>query len=428
MHSVAILCLVLLVGIRYPGVLLAGIFFTFYSELISGLQDVTTAYAIASIAAVLLHPTISGPIRLQVTAIDLSFAAFAIYHATSALWAPDTMLGAKEAVRFLTSSVAVYLLAKLIFSTNEPDRRFLEFAIALCALGTIMPALLNQIGSTVFGRFRLDDDPTGNIAVGLTQSLVVTALAAVTLVPAALKGHKLLVALPLAALVSAFPFLFSTGTRGGFLGLSVGLAVLALSLRGGAVFLLLVASVAMVPLSAGWLLDLVNSTESAARIFAFDTYIDPNNASIADRLELFASAIDIFADQPLFGIGMGGVTLAAGGYPHNFFLEVAAGSGLLGVALATSVAIFSIASVIRYRMASIPFWGPFLIAILISGFAQQQVSFSLVTGKPLYLIGIISGLAAAAVPPVRMPSHEARQTLSSKIDVRKRQPQQPPPV
>jgi len=408
--GLAAVAAMLVAGVRFPGALLAGLFYGFYAEILADVEDVTTFYTLAAVTIAALRAK-----YYRVTALDITFGAFVIYHAGSAIWLPNTMFGTKAALTFATSAGAVYLLSKLIFATDRITDRFVEFAVALCVLGIVMPPLFNQIGGVEFGRFKLDFENT-NVAVGLVQSLTITITAAIALAPVAWRCYKPTVLLPIASLFSAAPFLFSTGTRSALIGLCVGLSILILPRLRPLPFLAGSAAIlSALPLIVIWASRNPPDPEGAlARILALDTYLNPNHASVAARLEQFQVAWRIFADNPVLGPGIGGFTTTspgAGGYPHNFFLELASNSGVVGLTLAIATIACAVTTGLRYRVASIPDWGWFLLAILVSGFAIQQVSFSLPMGKPLYLIGILSGLFSGSTES----SSRSRRAIGSSL-------------
>jgi O-antigen ligase len=65
--------------------------------------------------------------------------------------------------------------------------------------------------------------------------------------------------------------------------------------------------------------------------------------SVARRADLFRTALRLFVDHPVIGIGTSGYETAAGyEYPHNLVLHVASEFGLLGLALLGALGIYAL--------------------------------------------------------------------------------------
>jgi O-antigen ligase len=132
--------------------------------------------------------------------------------------------------------------------------------------------------------------------------------------------------------------ILKTGSRGGFLALSLGLGILALGL--GAARALRFTLIAAVVAAAAWP---VAPPQFRDRIITLNSLEeDYNLTSISGRKAVAKRGMTYFARNPVFGVGLGNFTFADGRYlkeagiqtkwmaPHNTYVQVLADLGLVG--------------------------------------------------------------------------------------------------
>jgi len=195
----------------------------------------------------------------------------------------------------------------------------------LCALALLALALRRPAGLYAFAHGR---------AVGIFENpneLALYALAVCTIAAAAIFAHYRGRTLAIATFVLGFVALIATGSRSGEAAFAIGAVALAIMLRGRRTKLQLAALVVLVALGIGIGL-------------AFDSRHNPGENDT--RLAAWSAGVRTVALFPLTGVGIGGYYCvypfvrspdAPGpgdpiAYdPHNFYLSVAAETGLLGL-------------------------------------------------------------------------------------------------
>ena len=107
-------------------------------------------------------------------------------------------------------------------------------------------------------------------------------------------------------------------------------------------------------------------TQTLLRLMVLFTQ-EGGGASAGQRLENYRSSIDIWAEAPITGHGIGSWSIMAGfgdtrNYPHNIVLEVLSEGGLVGMLLLALVVAVGVGHAARRRLHLTP---PGLIAIML---------------------------------------------------------------
>ncbi|MGA3038442.1 MAG: O-antigen ligase family protein [Vulcanimicrobiaceae bacterium] len=210
-------------------------------------------------------------------------------------------------------------------SWNQMLAAWLWTGSALCVLALVALVLRKPANLYAFAHGR---------AVGIFENpneLALYALAVCTIAAAAMLAHYRGRALAIVTFAVAFTALIATGSRSGEAAFAIGVVALTIMLRGGRTKLQLAAVVAIV--AVGISLGLV-----------FDSRHNPGENDT--RLAAWSAGVRTVALFPLTGVGIGGFYRvypfvrspdAPGpgdpiAYdPHNFYLSVAAETGLLGL-------------------------------------------------------------------------------------------------
>jgi O-antigen ligase len=120
-----------------------------------------------------------------------------------------------------------------------------------------------------------------------------------------------------------------------------------------------------------------------------------------ERLEKYSTAITLFKQNPLLGVGTNGYELLTEfGYPHNIFLEIAVENGLLGLIAFGCFLMFVSRQGFRYVKFHLPKLnkqmqgaGLIVIVITISLLIEKQFSFALDMNKDLFtFLGLVVNL------------------------------------
>ncbi|WP_454747187.1 O-antigen ligase family protein [Ciceribacter selenitireducens] len=395
--SPAILVLCMLLSSRYKGFGIAGVFYCYTTEILTGFDFITPVFMVMQIALNANRRSISSIIRLSL--IDVSVCFFLVYVLLSAFWSTDQGFAILEATRVISVCGLFYLQCRLAIANVGPERIAWQTAIAFCSLGfafaivTISAAPRDLVGSRlVIGE---------GSAVGLAQPLPYVLFSAVYLVASGVRKwtNSALPAILTLAVVGYYAQM--NGTRGVLVAFAAGflsyftLFILrsrpAKSLISaiGAFYIALI--VFVVFLSFG---DL----GSESRLLNFSSYGSAGDASSIERIYRFAAAKKLFWEWPVFGSGAGGYNLhTIFDYPHNLFLEVAADFGLVGVLLILFIILSVGICFFRYGMLHVS-GAPFFLTLFVIAFVHQQVSFSLSSGKAIFVIGILAGISSALQP------------------------------
>lgn len=379
MISAAIILTVAAMGLRWPGLFVAAVFFGFPAGVFSGMSWITTAITLLGIAT-MLAGYLTRRQRLTFSAMDFTFVLFVGLTLLSATWSPANPV-MPHVTSFTITIVALYLLIRLVFSFQDPDRRLTELMVGLMGLGLVFGMNVILSADRTAARFSLEGKE--NIAVGLTQALETACIVACAYALSA-RGPVRLLSLPVIAATGYA--LVVTGTRGALLTVVAGVAFYLVRAWGlgrlsAAVFLgtpvvLLLATLFVDPARLMGLSDI--------RVFNFASYGSTEDASSAIRLYGYLQAWDVFVDQPFFGAGLGGFyALTSIGYPHNIELELLTNTGLVGLALVLVLIGLTVSAMMDPQFCTLP--RLCFLALIFAAFCHHQISFSLPSGKALFL-------------------------------------------
>ncbi|MBL1262366.1 O-antigen ligase family protein [Candidatus Methylomicrobium oryzae] len=390
MLSISILILTLIAGIKYPGVLLSGLYFGYTVSAISEVPGVTSVYALCAVS-VLAFKHVRERSRIALNKLDVAFLLFLIWHSASVIWVEYPNAEVEFAVDFLLPAISVYASSRLLASLPLPEIRILEVIYGFCLIGAVISYLVVAQGDMIYGRLRINSASV----VGLSQPLPYVILSAIALLLGQRKHTLYTLALSAAAIILAGYLTFLTGTRGALIAVAAGYMALTyisagctmrrLKLRSTA--LVMVALILFISFDLG-----ISEDGTLSRIFNFQSYGSSEDTSSQERLELYLIAYELFMDSPLIGSGLGAFSFQSYyPYPHNIWLEIAAASGVVGLVL-FAIVIILVFRRIRYTGLLMLGWqGPTLVALIIAGFIHHQVSFDLSQAKSLFTIGFIAG-------------------------------------
>ena len=303
------------------------------------LRQVLTA---ALLAVWIVHKALSGDWRMRGGPFGWAVAAFLGLFFTIA--AVDAAAGRDEALRESATVVHALLFFPLADLASRPqgvDRLVRSFLVSVVAVGLFQLAITGIVSLGIVSEHRIYDPV--NLSLGSPARLasffvrifllgsfffpvallllVAARWAGVALVSRLFDGLTLL--LVLVALVLGF-------TRGFWLGTVCGLAVLTPLLRraarGRVLAGALVAAV-LVPLAltAAW--EARGVQLLVARLVSI---ADPDNVSVAYRLQLYPRLVERIAERPLLGYGFG-VPVEVQVYFENSFLYYLVKTGFLGL-------------------------------------------------------------------------------------------------
>ena len=318
---------ILLFLLRHPEITLALFLFSYVvegGELVPGPLDLTAIFLLISLAGFLLPAVKGKPIRFSLKPSDLWLFMFLMVLFGGSYLVPHPQEGVTKAALFTVAVFLPYVMARLFFKTYEQIRVFL---ITILSLAVGIAVLLITMSMSPFyrgGRLQFleaNPIPTGTLlAVGLV-------IAAIGLISGSLKFGKSK-AFHIAAILLCLYGIFLSGVRGPLISAIVGLAFYFLIVVTHRPWVLAVVSVVTILL----LVTFNYWYPHVPNIGGYSVHAITQGLSIQERLERYRVAAELFAENPLMGVGTDGYAQLTGlGYPHNIFLEVGSENGLIGL-------------------------------------------------------------------------------------------------
>jgi O-antigen ligase len=344
-----------------------------------------------------------------------SFGALAAVTAVSYLYSPAPSYGWDKLTRFLVIS-GILFVAPLVLIRKTDDLRHFTLAMLICAILLSLKLLYGINDASLF-------DPTGHTLtsesrevtqIGAGQAVGFALLWLLFCTHYSLRRLSLLISVPLlcAALIASVargpilffvavlvPFLCLRGVRAAVTATNVWLPVL----LGGL-------------LAFAGSLDWLQQQESAQAKFAtkraeIEEVLRGSSTptyTAGRRLTLYRWALEMFAEKPLAGWGLGGWSYYAldrdiPAYPHNLVLEIAAEEGVLGLAALGSL-LLTVSLALRRIWRSSPDLS-FIAPVFAFSLLATMTSGDINVNRPLWLwCGMIFALAGI----VRRRVHERK--------------------
>jgi O-antigen ligase len=320
---------------------------TFKSELAALFRtelDVTLVLAAVLALAIAVRVPLRGWEGVVPTkGLSLPFAALASVLLVSALLHPDSSYGWAKTFRFAGLTGLAVLAGYAVVADEARLTRFL-----LCAVGMgifmVLAGRVTSAGLTAFGATHI---ATGRLlGLGLLGSLYL-------LLRKRNRLGRVVLVVALGAL--GYGFLYS-GSRGSLVALAVSLVVVgaaSFGFRRGRRWVAAAGAVLAVAAACITFLFPAAAETMNGRVAA--VLEDAGSVgSAAGRVERAQDALELFRQQPVFGVGVGGFDLARGygdglrgDYPHNIVLEVACELGVLGLALFLALVVPALAGAVR---------------------------------------------------------------------------------
>jgi len=379
----------LLIGWRYPGMLVAAAFYGFTVGAIGGTPQATTIFVSLAVAMLMLK-SLRPAMIFTVTPIDITFLLFVGWCCLSATWQPNGNQAVATSFGFASSTISIFLLFRVLGGLGDFGRRIVEMTVGFCLFGIVLTPLAFEAGVYAYGRLFIGNSPP----VGLSQPIPYVALSALALVVSVRRNRLATIALAVAALSAAVAMGAATGVRGALLATGAGVGAF-LAVSGGVRSrFYTVLTLLGIGLLALLLVDQMTEIEHGLldRLLDFGRYGSTQDLSSLARYDRYRFAWYAFEHNPVAGVGIGGFTALSGyEYPHNLFLEVASKTGIVGLTL-LGATLLATAARARMLLATEERWKAALfVALLVAAFVHQQFSFELAQGKGLFLIGLLAG-------------------------------------
>ncbi len=414
-----LLCLASLVaGIFYPGVLIAGCLFTYQAASLSGVDGLTIVYSGAASAIAVGHFLKAKP-KISLNFLDASFLLFILVVMSSTLYAVDKAAAMAADLKLAMSALTMYVVGRLIVVSSPSRPLAAQIITGTLVLGAAFSFVIYQHASAEYwSRLKVGEGS----AVGLAQPLPYVLVCAVLAVVSTIGARKYL--LTLGAFVAGAVVLYISilsGTRGIFVAAVAGVAVVGFvgwrQARWGRLIGLGVIALVVVVAVAPRIEATKRLTYGVDRLIGnFGSSGVVVDSSAQQRIVKQQAALELIDQKTRLGTGIGGYDyLTHEEYPHNLFLEVMTETGLLGLFF---LLVYLWALFRRQATAAMidPPLGLTLLALTVTAFVHQQLSFALFMAKPLFLLtGLTAGaMGAFAVRRSRQPPPPRRRPTRSK--------------
>ncbi len=336
-----------------------------------------------------------------------SFGALAAVTAVSYLYSPAPTYGWDKLTRFLVIS-GILFLAPLVLIKKTDDVRHFTLAMLACAVLLGIKLLLGVTDASLFApaAYPFSSEGRDVTQIGAGQLAGIALLWLLFCPYYNLRRFCLMVSVPLlcAALIASvargpilffvavlFPFMFVRRIRAAVTSTKVWLPLL---LFGVLAFVGSLYWLQQQDAAQGKLRTKTAEIEEVLSGSSTPTY------TAGRRLTLYRWALEMFAEKPLTGWGLGGWSYYVfdrdmPAYPHNLILEIAAEEGVMGVA-ALGTLLFTVFFAMRRLWRSSPDLS-FIAPVFVFSFLATMTSGDINANRPLWLwCGVSFALAGIA--------------------------------
>lgn len=321
--------------------------------------------------------------------------------AATSLWSPSTSYLATKLPLVVVTPTVLFLSGFMISSSGGA----VDIGKSVIGFGLVILLGIWIFGAETIVGFQVGlDDEFGGRYQSISRVLAVAVIACFTFFASNSSGWKRAFLLATSVML-ALQILYSGG-RVGFLILFITIPIVTASLLRGRNMLLALALWIALSLLFVYVLDLRAIAEmiwptqmplTIDRILMEFGDTSATQFQALQRNNLWLAAIEIWQENPLLGVGLAGFPIHAGFgdslgvYPHNIVLELAAETGLLGLALFVS---FSLYCIFRGNFEGVPRIDRLVaIGVLASGLAISSVISDFGLQRELFIgLGLISGL------------------------------------
>jgi O-antigen ligase len=270
------------------------------------------------------HPALSSGARLYFSSVVLLH----LYLAFTALWTPRLMEDSRSASNS-SEVLGALLLAATMFLVSSLFRLETAGKVHLLLLLLVITAIAYAFGG-ISGRWIGDDERMSAFGGGANVFVRIVGMGVFGSLYFWLRMRRVAWLIPVPLLISSAVL---SGSRGGVLALALSLALffiigfrkMAAMSRGVAAASVLLMILVSVPFFSGRVLPVWQQRFIEQ---SFEDHYD------SDRLVLFSQAVEIFSNNPVWGVGLDGfrrLNDAGGDYSHNLFLQVSAEGGIVGL-------------------------------------------------------------------------------------------------
>jgi O-antigen ligase len=315
--------------------------------------------------------------------------------------APDPQYGFMKAGRFFMAVFVPYVLTRVFMKRYDQLKRFLVAILGIASGVAIALIALSALQKSSGRMYFLEANPIP-VAVLFSVGLIVAIIGALEHLWGDSKLGKVYSIIIIPVLLYG---LLLTASRGPLIALAIGL-VSYYVFRGQSIWrvnlrLALTSTVIIIAITFGSTIWNLFQITTIPNIYYYNPEFVLRGLPTLERLEKYSTAITLFKQNPLLGVGTNGYELLTEfGYPHNIFLEIAVENGLLGLIAFGCFLMFVSRQGFRYVKFHLPKLnkqmqgaGLIVIVITISLLIEKQFSFALDMNKDLFtFLGLVVNL------------------------------------
>jgi O-antigen ligase len=352
-------------------------------------------------AGFLLPITLGRKTYFKLNASDLSLWLFVMILFIGSYLAPDPQYGFMKAGRFFMAVFVPYVLTRVFMKRYDQLKRFLVAILGIASGVAIALIALSALQKSSGRMYFLEANPIP-VAVLFSVGLIVAIIGALEHLWGDSKLGKVYSIIIIPVLLYG---LLLTASRGPLIALAIGL-VSYYVFRGQSIWrvnlrLALTSTVIIIAITFGSTIWNLFQITTIPNIYYYNPEFVLRGLPTLERLEKYSTAITLFKQNPLLGVGTNGYELLTEfGYPHNIFLEIAVENGLLGLIAFGCFLMFVSRQGFRYVKFHLPKLnkqmqgaGLIVIVITISLLIEKQFSFALDMNKDLFtFLGLVVNL------------------------------------
>jgi len=374
-----------------------------------GYFNLTAILLIITALGFILPLAIGKKIYFTFRKADIWLLLFVIVLFTGCFFSTNSQEGFIKAIRFILIVFFPYIIARVFLKTDEQIRLFIKTFFVTAILISILLIIISFFGEYSGGRIDFLNVNQIPLATLLAMGLVITVIGATSNVNIFFNCQW---SKPF-CVVMIFPFLYSlflVGCRGPLISAILGLFFYYLLIFKKRLKITIAIGIILLFVMIIWISnsDIIYSILGhIPNISGYSLTQIEEGPSTIQRLELYFSAISLFLQNPLLGVGTGGFP---GGYPHNLFLEIAAENGIMGIIIFVYFLFSVIQKGFNYIILYLPKLdeyskniGLIILTLSVTLFIEKQFSYGLDMHKDLFVfLGLMVNL------PLLSHSHKIR--------------------
>jgi len=364
-----------------------------------GYFNLTAILLVVTALGFILPLAIGKKINFTFRKADMWLLLFVIVLLVGCFFSPDSQEGFVKTIRFILIVFFPYMIARVFFKTDKQIHLLIKTIFITAVLISIFLIIISFFGEYSARRINFLNVNQIPLATLLATGLVIAVIRVASNANMIFAGRhsRLFCAILIIPLLYS---IFLTGSRGPLISAILGLFCYYLVVPKKRLKITISMVVILLFVIIVWILngDIIYSIlEHIPNIGRYSLAQIGEDSFMEKRLELYSSAILLFLQNPLLGVGTGGFPW---GYPHNIFLEIAAENGVFGLLLFICFLFSVIQKGFKYIILYLPKLdeyskniGLIILTLSVTLFIERQFSYGLDMNKDLFVfLGLVVSL------------------------------------